>query len=100
MSKNSSRILAIDPGTRHMGVSLIEKGKILYQGVKVIKKQNSPHATLKEGRRVILRVIHDLKPEILVLEKAFFCKKIMIFKSNFLTTQASSILILKTKFTF
>ena len=72
MSKNSSRILAIDPGTRHMGVALIEKGKILYQGVKVIKKQKSPHATLKEGRRVILRVIRDLKPEILVLEKAFF----------------------------
>ena len=71
MAKNKSKILAIDPGTRHMGYALLDKGKLLYYGVKVIEKKKSPHDTLKEGRRQVLRLINDLKPDILVVEKTF-----------------------------
>ena len=72
MSQNKKRILAIDPGTRYMGVALLEDGKLLYHAVKVIKKQKSPHETLIEGRSIILTLIHDLKPKILAIEKTFF----------------------------
>ncbi len=72
MSKNKERILAIDPGTRHMGVALLEDGQLVYQGVEIIKKQKAPHETLKEGRKVVLRLINDLKPDVLVFEKTFF----------------------------
>ena len=72
MRKNHSKILAIDPDTRHMGVAFLEEGRLIYYGVKVVKKKKSPHETLKEGRKIILRLIKDFKPDALVFEKAFF----------------------------
>ena len=72
MRKNHSKILAIDPGTRHMGVAFLEEGRLIYYGVKVVKKKKSPHETLKEGRKIILRLIKDFKPDVLVFEKTFF----------------------------
>jgi crossover junction endodeoxyribonuclease RuvC len=72
MKKTNHKILAIDPGTRQMGIALLEKKKLIYHGVKVIKKQKSPSDTLREGRRIILRLINDFEPQILVVEKTFF----------------------------
>ena len=72
MSKTKTRILAIDPGTREMGVALLEGDKLLYHGVKTIKRGKSPHETLKEGRKVILRLMEDFQPDILAVEKTFF----------------------------
>jgi len=72
MIKNNSKILAIDPGTREMGIAFIDGGKLIYHGVKIIKKRKSPHEVLKEGRKIVLRLIKDFKPKTLVLEKAFF----------------------------
>jgi Holliday junction resolvasome RuvABC endonuclease subunit len=74
MIQNKKRILAIDPGTRRIGVALLEDGKILYHGVKLTKKQKTPNATLQEAREAILRLITDLKPKIIICEKAFFSK--------------------------
>jgi len=71
MAKNKKKILAIDPGTRHMGYAFLDKGRLLYYGVKVIGKKKSPHEILKEGRKIVLRLIKDLKPNILVVEKTF-----------------------------
>ena len=71
MPKNKSKILAIDPGTKHMGYAFLNKGKLLYYGVKVIEKQKSPHETLKEGRKIVLGLIKDFRPNVLVVEKAF-----------------------------
>ena len=72
MPKNNYKILAIDPGTREMGVAFLDNGKLIYHGVKVIKNRKSPHETLREGRKIVLRLIKDFKPQILVIEKAFF----------------------------
>ena len=72
MRKNKTKILAIDPGTREMGVAFLEGEKLIYHGVKTIKKRKSPHETLKAGRKIILRLINDLKPDVLVVEKTFF----------------------------
>jgi crossover junction endodeoxyribonuclease RuvC len=71
MPKTKTRVLAIDPGTREMGVALMEEGKIIYHGVKCIKRK-SPQDTLREGRRVVLRIIRDFGPDVLVIEKTFF----------------------------
>lgn len=72
MRHTKTKTLAIDPGTRHMGIALLEGKKLVYHGVKVIKKQKSPSDTLKEGRRIILRLINDFEPRVLVVEKTFF----------------------------
>jgi crossover junction endodeoxyribonuclease RuvC len=72
MSKTNSKILAIDPGTREMGIAFFDKGKLIYNGVKTIKGGKYPHETLKAGRKIVLRLINDFKPDILIIEKAFF----------------------------
>lgn len=66
------KVLAIDPGTREMGVALLEDGALIYQGVKTIRRKKSPHETLRAGRKIILRLINDLKPNVLAVEKTFF----------------------------
>jgi len=73
MPKNNSKILAIDPGTREMGVAFMDGKKLIYYGVKVIKDGKSPHEKLRAGRKIVLRLIKDFKPQVLVVEKAFFC---------------------------
>ena len=70
MSK--TKILAIDPGTRAMGVALLEEDKLVYHAVKTIKKGKTPHETLAEGRKTILRLIDDFQPDVLAVEKTFF----------------------------
>lgn len=72
MSKTNKKILAIDPGTREMGVACFEKGKLIHYGVKVIKRGKSPHETLKEGRQIVTRLINEFRPGVLVVEKTFF----------------------------
>ena len=72
MTKSHIRILAIDPGTRFMGVALLENGLPIHLGVKTIKPRMSPHETLKAGRKIILRLIKDYRPHILSVEKTFF----------------------------
>ena len=72
MLYNHSRILAVDPGTRLMGVALLDNRRLIYHGVKVIKKGKSPHETLHQARKIILRLIRDFCPHVIVVEKAFF----------------------------
>jgi len=72
MSKNNSKVLAIDPGTREMGVAFLEREKLIYHGVKVIPSEKSPNEKLKESREIIIRLINDFKPDILVVERSFF----------------------------
>jgi Holliday junction resolvasome RuvABC endonuclease subunit len=74
MPKKNSKILAIDPGTRELGVAFLEDKKLIYHGVKVIRNGKSPHEKLREGRKIILRLIKDFNPQLLVVEKAFFAQ--------------------------
>jgi len=55
-----------------MGVAFLDKGQLIYHGVKLIKKGRSPNDNLQYARRIILRLIKDFNPYILVVEKAFF----------------------------
>ena len=72
MSKSRTRVLAIDPGTRAMGVALLENGRIIYHGVKTITSSGSPQEKLWEGRKIILRLINDFAPDVMVVENTFF----------------------------
>ena len=70
--KNTERILAIDPGTRNIGFALLDKGQLVHYGVKTIRQMNSPHEKLREGRKILLRLINDFGPQMLIVEKTFF----------------------------
>jgi len=54
-----------------MGYAFLDKGRLLYYGVKIIEKKKASYETLKEGRRIVLRLINDLKPNVLAIEKTF-----------------------------
>jgi Holliday junction resolvasome RuvABC endonuclease subunit len=66
------KILAIDPGTRNIGFAFLDKGALVHYGVKTVRRMKSPHGKLKEGRKIVLRLINDFRPCSLVVEKTFF----------------------------
>jgi len=68
---NKTKILAIDPGTKEMGVAFFDNSELVYHGVSVIK-EGSPDEKLTEGKKIILRLIKDFRPHVLVVERAFF----------------------------
>jgi crossover junction endodeoxyribonuclease RuvC len=74
MSQTETRILAIDPGTRLMGVAFLDDGKLVYHAVKVIARGRSPQETLQRAKGVIVRLIDDLEPETIAVEKTFFSR--------------------------
>ena len=72
MSQKRYKILAIDPGTREMGVAFLDGDTIIYHEVKMIPRKKMPHETLREGRKTVLRLINDFRPQVLAVEKTFF----------------------------
>ncbi len=55
-----------------MGVALLEGDKLVYHGVETIKKGKTSHETLRNGRKIIRRLIRDYQPDTLAVEKTFF----------------------------
>lgn len=54
-----------------MGIAFLDGGKLVYHSVSVINGKQ-PHDKFMEGRKIILRLIKDLKPNVLVVERSFF----------------------------
>lgn len=71
MTQERIKILAIDPGTREMGVAFLEGKDLRYHAVITLKDRSSPHRNLEEGRAAVEHLLSDLKPDILVVEKTF-----------------------------
>lgn len=74
MFMKKKRILAIDPGTREMGVAVFETDRLIYHGVEIFPRLPSPQQQLKQVRTAVVRPHHDFRPDVLVLEKAFIGK--------------------------
>jgi len=72
MQSQHQRILAIDPGTRLMGIAFLDGGQLIYHTVKVIAKGQSPQQTLQRARDSVLRLINDLDPQVVAVERTFF----------------------------
>lgn len=68
----NKRILAIDPGTRYIGIAVLDGTQLAYYGVKSLPRRKSQHEVLKEARKIIRSLIDDFKPMALVVEKTFF----------------------------
>jgi crossover junction endodeoxyribonuclease RuvC len=72
--RKTNRTLAIDPGTREMGVAVFENDRLIYHGVEVFPRLLSPQDQLKLIRTAVARLIHDFRPDVVVLEKTFMGK--------------------------
>jgi Holliday junction resolvasome RuvABC endonuclease subunit len=69
------RILAIDPGTRRIGVAVLEGKELLYYGVKTIRRPKTPREILEEGAILIKNVTTIYQPHILAIEKMSLIQK-------------------------
>lgn len=71
MPAQKNRILAIDPGTREMGVAVLENETLLYAGVETFRKLPSQEERLRRVRATVVRLIRDFRPALLAIEKTF-----------------------------
>lgn len=85
MRENKIRILAVDPGTRHMGFADFEGIELVDSGVKTIR-QGSEKIILKHVDEIISRLIKEKKPHYFVLERNAFSQ----ITQNFRLTLAVS----------
>jgi len=75
MPTNATKILAIDPGTREIGVALLEGEDLLYYGVKSIRNRKRPQQVLNDAANIIGRLIDIYNPSVLAIEKMFLIQK-------------------------
>jgi len=67
-----------------MGVALLEGDKLVYHGVETIKKGKTSHETLRNGRKIIRRLISDYQPDTLAVEKTFYANNRRVAVQNVL----------------
>jgi len=72
MRHPAPRVLAIDPGTVHMGVAVLEAEALIHHAVESVKNRRSPHEILSACRRVVLRLLRDFRPATIACERTFF----------------------------
>lgn len=75
MPTKSPTILAIDPGTKEIGVAVFFGADLCYYAVKTIKRRRPPQALLAEISRYVIRLIQGYRPQTLVIEKTFLIQK-------------------------
>jgi len=75
MHIKGARILAIDPGSRELGVAVLEGEDLLYYGVKTVRKRTTPQEMLQEITWSIKQLIDYYVPSILAIEKVFLIQK-------------------------
>jgi crossover junction endodeoxyribonuclease RuvC len=75
MHTKRTRILAIDPGTRELGVAILEGEDLLFYGVKTVQRRTTPEEVLREITRIIKQLIDHYAPAILAIEKVFLIQK-------------------------
>lgn len=70
----STRILAIDPGTRYFGVAVLDGADLIYYGVKDLTDKRPADTLLRATREVILDLVRDHRPSVLAHEKSFYAQ--------------------------
>jgi len=73
-----------------MGFGVLDGEELVYHGVSVIKA-GSPREKLKEGRKAILQLISDFRPDVLAVERSFFGRKCNSSLLNVLVSRIEAI---------
>ncbi len=61
--------MGIDPGTKEMGIAVIQGATLLAFGVKTLKNGERPNDVIGQARRVVLGYVEDYAPSIVAIEK-------------------------------
>lgn len=87
MSNLSSTILAVDPGTRELGVAVLRGRELLFYGVKTVTNRKNPQRVLETISNYIRNLLKKHRPTHLAIEKMFVTQK----NSALLTVAAEQI---------
>lgn len=68
-------ILAIDPGTKEIGVAVFSGSELCYYGVKTIKRRQPPQALLAEISRYVTGLIASYQPQALAIEQTLLIQQ-------------------------
>lgn len=68
---NHPTILGIDPGTREMGIAVIQGPRLLWYGVHTLRNGTRPHDVIGQAKRFVLADIARYAPSILAVEKPY-----------------------------
>lgn len=68
----SLTVLAIDPGTRHMGVAVLTAPELVYYGVKSFRGERPADALIRATRFSLQELIASHRPAVLAYEKTFY----------------------------
>ena len=66
------RILAIDPGTRFLGIAVLEADDLVYYGVKDLREKRPASQLMRTTREVLRELIDRYEPKTLAYEKSFY----------------------------
>lgn len=69
------KILAIDPGTKEIGVAVLQGTELSYFGVKTIKRRQPSHALLMEISHYVTGLIREHQPRTLAIETTFLIQR-------------------------
>lgn len=65
----SGRILGIDPGTKYMGVALLDDRRLVTYGVHVLRNGERPHDAIGQAKRIAHGYIAKHTPQVVAIEK-------------------------------
>ena len=76
MRKSIPRILAIDPGSKEMGIAFLEgEHDLVYHAVKSFRCERTQKVILREVRQAITRLISMFRPDTLVIERLYYIQQ-------------------------
>lgn len=75
MSEERFRILAIDPGTKEVGVAVLEKSDLIYYAVKTIRDRSSALKVLSQIANLTQGLVASYGPDYVAIEKTFMIQK-------------------------
>ena len=72
---NRHRIFAIDPGTKEVGIAVLEDADLIYYAVKTVRDRRTAQAILQQVAQITSDLIVKFEPESLAIEKMFIVQK-------------------------
>jgi Holliday junction resolvasome RuvABC endonuclease subunit len=73
-SISPNRVLGIDPGTRHLGLAVLEGEDILWYRVKTVSGPKTPHELATQVKTSLTNVIRAYQPAIIAIDEPFYAQ--------------------------
>lgn len=74
MTDHPTRLLALDPGTKEMGIALLAGGDLIDYRVKTFRNERQPHELLTQARDTMEALLEASQPDRVVIERPFFAQ--------------------------